>query len=156
MVTVSSLEDADEALAFLKNHPRSEEIAQEGAAILNDPVRLRKLLWKIDLNVLPLLAAVYFLQFLDKTTLSYAAVMGIRKDTHLKGQDYSNCAMMFYIGLLAAEFPTQFLAQKVARLAKYLGINVMIWGFILGCHAACNSYASLMVVRTLLGIFESW
>jgi len=97
-VVVASLQDADEALAFLENHPRAAEIAIEGQAILDDPVLTRKLLRKIDFTICPLLAAVYFLQFLDKTTLSYTAVMGIRADTHLKGQDYSNLSMLFYIG----------------------------------------------------------
>ena len=99
--TVVSLADADEALAFLENHPRAAEIAIEGAAILADPAQTRRLLRKIDFTICPLLACVYFLQFLDKTTLSYTAVMGIRTDTHLVGQDYSNLSMLFYIGMPA-------------------------------------------------------
>jgi len=63
--------------------------------------------------------------------------------------------MMFYIGFLAAEFPTQYLAQRLSRLGKYLGVNVMLWGVILACMAATNSYAGLMICRTLLGIFEA-
>ena len=97
-VTVESLSDADEALSFLENHPRSLEIAEAGSAILNDPIQLKRLVRKIDVTIAPLLAAVYFLQFLDKTTLSYTAVMGIRTDTHLKGQDYSDLSMLFYVG----------------------------------------------------------
>ena len=99
-VTVVDLIDADEALGFLTNHPRAAVIAIEGTAILEDPVQLKKQLRKIDFTIAPLLAAVYFLQFLDKTTLSYTAVMGIRKDTHLVGQDYSDLSMLFYIGEL--------------------------------------------------------
>ena len=99
VVTVNSLKDADEALSFLENHPHSAQIGEEGLAILEDPVRLNRLVRKIDFTIAPLLAAVYFLQFLDKTTLSYTAVMGIRTDTHLKGQDYSNLSMLFYIGV---------------------------------------------------------
>ena len=98
-VTITSLKDADEALAFLENHPRAAEIALEGTAILEDPIRLKKLLRKIDFTIAPLLAAVYFLQFLDKTTLSYTAVMGIRTDTRLVGQEYNNLSMLFYIGI---------------------------------------------------------
>ncbi|PQE08812.1 major facilitator superfamily transporter protein [Rutstroemia sp. NJR-2017a WRK4] len=149
------LKDADEALAFLSNHPRAAEVALEGQAILDDPVQNKKLLRKIDLTIPPLLAAVYFLQYLDKTTLSYAAVMGIRKDTHLEGQDYSNISMLFYIGFVVSEFPTQYLAQHISRLSLYLGINIILWGIVLGCHAACTSYAGLAVCRTLLGVFES-
>ena len=99
IVTIESLQDADEALSFLENHPRSSEIAETGSALLKDPVQLKKLVKKIDLTIAPLLAAVYFLQFLDKTTLSYTAIMGIRTDTHLKGQDYSDLSMLFYIGM---------------------------------------------------------
>ena len=98
ITTVESLKDADEALAFLEKHPRAIEVAEEGGAILEDPVQLKKLVRKIDFTIAPLLAAVYFLQFLDKTTLSYTAVMGIRQDTHLVGQDYSDLSMLFYIG----------------------------------------------------------
>lgn len=91
----------------------------------------------------------------DKTTISYTAIMGLRKDTHLHGQDYSNVSMMFYVGFLVAELPTQFLAQRISRLGKYLGSNVMLWGVVLASMAACTSYAGLMVCRTILGIFEA-
>ncbi|PSS23403.1 hypothetical protein M430DRAFT_48970 [Amorphotheca resinae ATCC 22711] len=154
-VTVLSLKDADEAVEFLSNHPRAAEISAEGNAILEDPVQLKKLIRKIDFTIAPLLAAVYFLQFLDKTTLSYTAVMGMRTDTHLKGQDYSNISMLFYIGFLAAEFPTQYLAQHISRLGLYLGTNIILWGIVLCCHAACTSFAGLAICRTLLGVFES-
>ncbi|KAK4918468.1 hypothetical protein LTR66_016866, partial [Elasticomyces elasticus] len=43
VVLVDSLADADEALAFLRNHPRAAEIAREGDAILQDPQQLKKL-----------------------------------------------------------------------------------------------------------------
>lgn len=60
------------------------------------------------------------------------------------------------VGFLATEFPTQYLAQHLSRIGRYLGVNIMIWGLILGCHAACTSFAGLAVARTLLGVFESW
>ncbi|KAI1612656.1 MFS transporter [Exophiala viscosa] len=150
-----STKDADEAFAFLRDHPNAVEIREEAVAILSDPKLTKKLLRKIDFTIIPCMIAVYFLQFLDKTTISYAAIMGLRTDTHLKGQDYSNIAMMFYIGYLVAEFPTQYLAQRISRLGKYLGVNVMCWGVVLSCMAATTSYAGLMVCRVLLGIFEA-
>ena len=32
----------------------------------------------------------------------------------------------------------------------------MIWGLVLGFHAACTTFAGLAIARTLLGVFESW
>ena len=147
--------DADEALLFLEKHPQAAQVAAEGTAMLEDPTTRKRLIRKIDMTIAPLLAAVYFLQFLDKTTLSYTAVMGIRSDTHLVGQDYSNLGMLFYVGFLAAEFPTQYIAQHISKLGIYLGVNIMLWGVVLGFHGACTTYAGLAISRTRLGVFES-
>lgn len=48
--------------------------------------RLRKL---IDRRVLAVMIFTYFLQALDKGTLSFASIMGIQKDTGLVGQQVS-------------------------------------------------------------------
>ena len=48
--------------------------------------RLRKL---IDRRVLAVMIFTYFLQALDKGTLSFASIMGIQKYTHLVGQEVS-------------------------------------------------------------------
>ncbi|ODQ55408.1 MFS general substrate transporter [Saitoella complicata NRRL Y-17804] len=116
---------------------------------------MKKLVRKIDFTIVPLLALTYFLQFLDKTTLSYTSVMGLQTDTHLKGDEYSYLGMLFYVGFLVTELPTQWLAQKVSHLAKYLAVNIMLWGVVLSCHAACTNFAQLAVLRTLLGVFEA-
>ncbi|KAK6369360.1 hypothetical protein LTS17_009703 [Exophiala oligosperma] len=147
--------DADEAFTFLRDHPNADGVTQEAISILADDAKAKKLLRKIDWAILPCMIATYFLQFLDKTTIGYTAVMGLREDTNLKGQDYSNVAMIFYIGYLAAEFPTQYLSQRISRLGKYLGANIMCWGAVLAAHAACQNYAGLMICRTILGIFEA-
>jgi hypothetical protein len=40
-------------------------------------------------------------------------------------------------------------------VAKYLSINIMLWGAVLAMHAACKSFTSILVARTFLGIFEA-
>ncbi|OCT48061.1 hypothetical protein CLCR_04333 [Cladophialophora carrionii] len=147
--------EADEAFAFLRDHPNADQVTQEAIAILADEGKRKALLRKIDWAILPCMIATYFLQFLDKTTIGYTAVMGLREDTHLKGQQYSDIAMIFYIGYLAAEFPTQYLSQRISRLGKYLGANIVFWGAVLAAHAAARNYAGLMICRALLGVFES-
>lgn len=81
--------------------------------------------------------------------------MGIREDTHLVGQQYSYLGMFFWVGFLALELPTQLMAQHISRLGLYLGINIILWGIVVACHAACDTYAGLAVCRALLGAFES-
>ena len=40
-------------------------------------------------------------------------------------------------------------------LGKYLGVNIFMWGFFLMCQAACNSFTTLAVLRTLAGAAEA-
>ena len=44
------------------------------------------------------MCAVFFLQYLDKTSIGYAAIFGMRTDTHLKGQEYSWLTTLFFLG----------------------------------------------------------
>lgn len=89
------------------------------------------------------------------TLQQYTAVMGIREDTHLVGQQYSYLGMFFWVGYLALELPTQLMAQHISRLGLYLGVNIILWGVAVACHAVCDTFAGLAVCRTLLGAFES-
>ncbi|ODV81218.1 putative allantoate permease [Suhomyces tanzawaensis NRRL Y-17324] len=111
-----------------------------------------KVIRKIDLRILSLLCAIYFLQFLDKSLLNYAAAMGIKKN--LKGNEFANLSTIFYAAYIFGEPFVAYLLQ-VFPLAKTLGLFIVCWGIVVACHAACESYAALMVVRTLLGIFEA-
>lgn len=78
----------------------------------------------------------------------------LQEDTHLKGQQYSWVASMFYFGYIVFEWPTNRLLQRLP-LAKWSAFNVIMWGLVLSCMAACNSFGSAMAVRFFLGLFEA-
>ncbi len=101
-----------------------------------------------------MLCVVYMLNLLDKTTLSYASIMGFRTDLHLKGDNYEWLGSMFYIGYLFWEFPTNRLLQRLP-LGKYSGINIILWGGVLCCTVATTNFAGAVAVRFLLGVFEA-
>jgi MFS family permease len=61
---------------------------------------------------------------------------------------------ILYMGVLVGEYPTNLLLQKLP-VAKYLSANVFCWGVVIACSAVAKDFKSLMVVRFLLGIFES-
>ncbi|PMD46859.1 MFS general substrate transporter [Hyaloscypha variabilis F] len=124
------------------------------ARIVIDEVTNKRLRKLIDRRVLVVMIFTYFLQALDKGTLSFASIMGIQKYTHLVGQEYSWLTTCIYIAILIVEFPTNWIIQRVP-IAKYLSINIMLWGATLMCHAAVKNFTHLVVVRTLLGIFEA-
>ncbi|TPX16512.1 uncharacterized protein E0L32_003806 [Thyridium curvatum] len=142
---------------FSKLDVKDETGDLAAAALMNgeaDKAASKKILRKIDMYILPFLCATYALQFIDKTSLGYSSVYGIIQDNHLVGQDYSWAASIFYFGYLLFEYPGVAILQRFP-VAKFLGINIILWGAILMCTAACSSFASLATVRFLLGVFEA-
>jgi MFS family permease len=86
--------------------------------------------------------------------MAYAAVWGMRTETHLHGQQYSWLGSIFYLGYLAMEMPTVWLLTKVP-LGSYIGGTLFAWGGVVCCMAACRNFAGLATVRFLLGVFEA-
>jgi MFS family permease len=59
------------------------------------------------------MACSYLFQFLDKSALSYTAILGIREDLHLSGSDFSWASAIYYFGYLAASYPAGFLMVRL-------------------------------------------
>lgn len=150
--------DVDEAFQFLHN-------AHSVDANINE----RKFIRKVDWMLMPLMFMCYYLQYTDKTlrmstsiplrvsltvAVSYAAVMGIIDDTHIPSNGFSNLAIAFYVSFIVCEPLQSFLIQKFPT-AKYLGCNVILWGIVVTMNCVCHSYASVVALRVLLGIFEA-
>lgn len=78
----------------------------------------------------------------------------MRESANLVGNQFNWVASIFFFGQLAWEFPTIRLLQMFP-LAKYVSINVTLWGVFLSCMAAGKSYGSLLGLRFLLGMAEA-
>lgn len=142
-VTVTG--DVDEAMALaLETDATSSGLDKETD---------RKLLKKIDIYILPLICFLYACQFMDKTSSSYAAVMGLKTDLNMVGDQYSWCGTAFYLGYLVFEFPASMILQRFP-VAKTAATFIIVWGIIL-CLNAVPQYPGFIALRTLLGIFES-
>ncbi|KAI5899790.1 MFS general substrate transporter [Schizophyllum commune H4-8] len=114
----------------------------------------KKLRRKIDYTILPVLAVCYAFYYIDKTTLSYAAIFGIKDDLHLEGTEYSWLSSIFYFGWLIWALPTNMLMLK-SPPAKYLAINIFLWGALLMAQAGVTNFAGLAALRILSGAAEA-
>ncbi|KAL2208450.1 MFS general substrate transporter [Sarocladium strictum] len=137
--------DADEGM---------KAMAGSSENIVIDEETNRRLLRKIDWNLMPLMCIVYGLNYLDKTTLSYASIMGLKEDIHLKGDNYQWLGSMFYFGYIGWEFPTNWIMQRLP-LAKYTSFNVIMWGLVLSLFSVTHNFGGGVAVRFFLGVFEA-
>ncbi|WVQ66220.1 uncharacterized protein L199_004399 [Kwoniella botswanensis] len=114
----------------------------------------RILLKRIDWYLMPIMAMTYGIQYADKQSISNSTLFGIATDTHLHGQQTAWLSTIFYLAYLVFEGPMNYIMQKV-RLGRFLSIAVFIWGALVMLIATCQNWAGLMVLRTLIGAFES-
>ncbi|ROT40971.1 MFS general substrate transporter [Sodiomyces alkalinus F11] len=149
-----------------KNQQRYGKIDKELAKYVAEdriyisPERNDELRRKVDRRVLVVMILTYFLQAIDKGTISFASIMGLPEDTGLVDasgglkQEFSWLTTVIYLATLVVEYPQNWLLARVP-IAKYLSGCIIAWGTVLACHAACRNFTGLVIVRTLLGTFES-
>ncbi|KAI0204337.1 MFS general substrate transporter [Astrocystis sublimbata] len=113
----------------------------------------RKLLWKIDLFLLPLMWFSYGTQQADKNSLSTQAVFGIREDTHLQGDQFNWLSTAFYLAYLVFEAPGNWIMQRV-HLGRFLGSTMVLWGVIVLVTAFAKNFTHLIVLRIIQGALE--
>ncbi|KAF7345820.1 MFS general substrate transporter [Mycena venus] len=118
-----------------------------------DPAEALRVRKKIDRHILPLMCTLYWIQFMDKTTLGNSAILGITEATHLTTNQYNWLGTIFYLGYLAFQFP-QNLALQRFPVAKWMSINIFVWAVALCFHAACRNFFGLLTVRFILGMCE--
>lgn len=65
------------------------EIYKSARDVEIDPAQAKRVLRKIDGHIMPILFITYMLQYLDKNSINFASVYGLKKGTGLQGDDYS-------------------------------------------------------------------
>lgn len=113
-----------------------------------------RILRRIDLALLPLMLAVYFLQALDKATLSYASIFGLIDDTHLVGDQYSWLGSIVFVAQLIMQLPLALALVKLP-IGKFTSAMVLGWGVTLTAMTWAGNFPRLMVARFFLGAFEA-
>lgn len=143
--------DLDEGEVFLRENCITNERVDQ---LVCDKPRNKRLVRKVDLILMPLLAGTYTLQYIDKSALAYSAVFDLFTSTHMSSNQYSWLASIFYLAYLVAEYPWGYLAQKT-KMVKVVSGNIVAWGAMLMITAACTSFTGMAICRFFLGVFEA-
>jgi hypothetical protein len=70
---------------------------QKGETLTLFGIQDRKLMWKVDLWLIPWLCLLYLLSFLDRTNIGNARLAGMELDLSMKGHDYNNALTIFFV-----------------------------------------------------------
>jgi hypothetical protein len=132
----------------------AEFLQHAGQTVVVTSEENKRILRKIDLTILPIMLAVYFLQGLDKATLSYASVFGLVTDAHLGGQDYSWLGSIVYVAQLVMQPIIAYFLVKLPT-GKFAAVTVLCWGAVLSFMALAKNFKGLLATRFFLGAFEA-
>lgn len=79
----------DAISASTKHRDDNYELYKASRDIKTDPAEVKRVLRKVDFRIVPILVITYMLQYLDKNSINFASVYGLKDGTHLEGQDYA-------------------------------------------------------------------
>src|SRR4051794_33755532 len=108
---------------------------------------------KIYLRLLPFAILSYFLAYIDRINVSFAALT-MRGDLDISASAYGFALGTFYWGYFVFEVPSNVIMEKVgARL--WIARIMVTWGMLAGLTATVTGSTSFGVVRFLLGVAEA-
>ncbi|KAI1614587.1 retrograde regulation protein 2 [Exophiala viscosa] len=114
----------------------------------------RKLLWKLDLKLIPWLTLLYLIAFLDRTNIGNAKIDGLQEDLKMTNNQYNNTLTIFFISYSVFEPVTQVLLKKF-KPSIFLPAIMFLWGVSMTCMGLVHNYSGLLATRWFLGLAEA-
>ncbi|PTB70448.1 MFS general substrate transporter [Trichoderma citrinoviride] len=114
----------------------------------------QKVLRKMDIRLIPMLAALYLLSFLDRGNIGNAKIEGLQEDLHMTPGQYNWCLTVFFFTYAAFEVPSNLLLKKL-RPSRWLPLIMVCWGVVMTLMGIVQSFRGLLVARLFLGVTEA-
>ncbi|OJD31075.1 mfs transporter [Diplodia corticola] len=114
----------------------------------------RKLLWKLDLKLIPWLSFLYLISFLDRTNIGNAKIDGLQDDLGMTNGQYNASLSIFFVSYSLAEPLTNVLLKRM-RPSVFLPAIMFMWGICMMTMGLVHNFAGLATARFFLGLTEA-
>jgi len=109
---------------------------------------------KVSLRLVPFVALMFFINFLDRTAISFAGPNGMTKDLALTAAQFGFAAGVFFIGYVLLEIPSNLALHKYGA-RRWLARIMVTWGIVALLFTWVSNVEGLYVLRFLLGVAEA-
>lgn len=113
----------------------------------------KRILWKLDSNILPPLALLWLANFIDRSNIGNARIAGLEKDTHLVGNQFNVLLTLFYVTYVLVEVPSNIVLKKM-QPNRWIPLLVFLWGIVTILTCVVKDFKDLVIIRLFLGICE--
>ncbi|WP_416351949.1 MFS transporter [Subtercola sp. RTI3] len=109
---------------------------------------------KVAFRVVPFVALMFFINYLDRTAVGFAAPNGMNTDLGLTAAQFGFASGVFFIGYILLEVPSNVaLVRFGAR--RWLARIMVSWGIVATLFTWVQNFEQLTVLRFLLGVAEA-
>lgn len=108
---------------------------------------------KVRWRLLPFLALLYFIAYLDRLNIGYASI-AMNKDLEITSQQFGLLAGIFFIGYFLFEVPSNIFMKKFGARVWIARILVS-WGIVSTLTAFAQNVTHLYILRFILGLMEA-
>jgi ACS family tartrate transporter-like MFS transporter len=113
----------------------------------------RKTMAKISGRLLPLVIAIYFVAYIDRTNVGFAA-LSMNHDLGLSSAVFGWGAGIFFLGYFLFEVPSNLMLHRIGARVWICRI-MLTWGLVSGATAFAVGPSSFVALRFLLGAAEA-
>ncbi len=110
---------------------------------------MRRIAWRL----LPFLMIAYFVSFVDRVNVGFAALQ-MNRDLNLSPTVFGFGGGLFFISYFLCGVPSNLLLEK-AGARRWIGLIMVGWGFLAAAMALVTGPRSLYLMRLLLGAVEA-
>ncbi|AIU87409.1 MFS transporter [Pectobacterium odoriferum] len=111
---------------------------------------IRKISWRL----VPFVGLMFFINFLDRTAISFAGPNGMNTDLALTVAQFGLASGIFFIGYILLEVPSNLALHRFGA-RKWLSRIMVSWGIVSLLFTWVSSIEGLYILRFLLGIAEA-
>jgi MFS family permease len=123
--------------------------------VRTDPDELRRrTLRKVARRLIPFLAVLYFINYLDRTNIGFAGPNGMNEDLGLTQAMFGLASGLFFIGYLLLEVPSNLALHRFGA-RRWIARILVTWGAVAAAMAFVPNHEWLYALRILLGIAEA-
>lgn len=121
---------------------------QDGQEVERSAIR------KVSVRLVPFVALMFFVNFLDRTAISFAASHGMTQQLGINAAQFGFASGVFFIGYIILEIPSNLALHKFGA-RKWLARIMITWGIVAVLFTWVQSATGLYWLRFFLGVMEA-
>uniref|UniRef100_A0A0B7JNU2 Major facilitator superfamily (MFS) profile domain-containing protein n=2 Tax=Bionectria ochroleuca TaxID=29856 RepID=A0A0B7JNU2_BIOOC len=152
MMSDSELKSSNEAFSTFDHDERTDPYC--GMSAEERELEERRLLWKLDIQLIPWLCLLYLICFLDRTNIGNAKIAHLTEDIPMTTNEFNATLTIFFVGYAAFEVLANFLLKRF-RPSIFIPSTMVLWGACMLSMGFVTSWSGLMATRWWLGVTEA-